>query len=587
MAAGNRSVLVIVDSRDVALRQTADWGICAALDHFGVAWQVLDGGDYWALPPGYLAERAAIVIAHDRAAAWLRPQDAEAVCAAVRSGVGLLSFDRDTSAWPDALRCLAPATEGAGDGGICVGSVCFPPARHAVTVGHEAGETIELLKPARAVRVGCQAADAVAVVSGEGFPLVVCGQRDTGRCVFFAVGNSLYDETVLGHTRGLDGLFWRSLVWVARKPFPMRCIPPYVSARMDDCHGTHTAFAYVTCLNRHGIRPNLGLFIDELGPTDWAAAAALFRTGGADFSMHAFRDDFYKASPRWRPYALLADKPDLSKGGRETRFEGLGMDHTSGRDLADETVRRNFARVDEAFARAGIRHSRIVNAHYGEISLNSLPHYLARGADLPCNNSVIGQLYGNQPLWRPRPYGLRAVNGRYGLIVDRLPQHPGFTSIAFSASHLGKTHMTGDILSGHTPFMGESAQLDAGAAIRRGIANVRAGLDSLAFGVIMTHEERIDAMAIEDWERIVDGILAGLGELEAIPAAREQVSVVCRRLFATRLGFAEATPRGLVCEITGSSDGPSPLTLWSDGPEGPVARRVEVPAVNGFLRVTV
>lgn len=581
MSTGNRSVLVILDSREVALRQTADHAVFAALDHVGVAWQVLDAADTWALPPGHIAERAAIVVAHDKAGAGLRPEVAAAIRDAVLAGVGLLSFDRDTAAWPEPLASLAPVV----DGSETVRSVCFPEARHALTAGHEPGETVDFLGPALAARLRCRDGVTAAVTSEAGVPVVVHAGRGNGRCVFFAVGNSLYDEAVLGHTRGLDGLFWRGLAWVARKPFPMRCIPPYVSARMDDCHGTHTAFGYVDCLNRHGIAPNLGLFIDELGPTDWAAAARLFRQGGADFSMHAFRDDFYRARPNWQPAGVLADKPDLSNGGRDTRFEGLGLDHATGRDLDDETVRRNFARVDTAFARAGIRHSRVINAHFGEIGLSSVPCYLARGVDLPCNNSVVGQLYGNQPVWRPRPYALRSTNGRHGLTIDRLPQHPALTMIAFSASHLGKTHMTSDILSGHAPFLGEAPQLRAAEAIQRGIINVRVALDSLAFGVIMTHEERIDVIPLPEWERIVDGIMHGLAGLEVIPAAREQVSVLCKRLFDTRLGYAHVDERGLVCEITGTADGPSPLTVWDEGDGQLVSHRHDIGPVNGFLRV--
>ena len=46
-----------------------------------------------------------------------------------------------------------------------------------------------------------------------------------------------------------------------------------------------------------------------LGPTDWAAVTRLYDAGGADFSMHAFRDDFYMTRPDYKPYAVLADKP--------------------------------------------------------------------------------------------------------------------------------------------------------------------------------------------------------------------------------------------------------------------------------------
>jgi len=390
----------------------------------------------------------------------------------------------------------------------------------------------------------------------------------------------------LGHVHGLDGLLWRALVWAAAKPFPMRCIPPFVTARMDDCNGAYGAFGYVDALNRSGIKSNLGLFIDEMGPTDWAAAGRLFEAGGADFSMHAFRDDLFKASPRTHPsYAVLADKPDLSRGGREVRFEGLSMDHETGRDLDEATVGRNFERMDEALARAGIRHSRVLNAHFGEIGWRAVPRFLERGVDLACNNAVVGQLYGHQPPWRPRPYGVRGANGRFALVVDRCPQHPGLTFVGMSASHLGRTHMVTDVLHGHTPFGGEAERSRPQAAVARGVANVRLGLDSLAFGKIMTHEERIDAISPEDWEAVVAGIVRGLEGWDVEFAGREHVGEVCKRLLDSRLVRAEAGEGGLRCELVGRTDGPSPLTVWENEGEGCRRRTVDVPPLDGFATV--
>ena len=79
MAAGNRSVLVILDSRNRVARARADRTVFAALDHFGVAWEVLDGGDYMAAPPGHVAPRAAYVLAHDGAGASLSHEVAQEI----------------------------------------------------------------------------------------------------------------------------------------------------------------------------------------------------------------------------------------------------------------------------------------------------------------------------------------------------------------------------------------------------------------------------------------------------------------------------------------------------------------------------
>jgi hypothetical protein len=583
MPAGNRSLLVILDSRRAADRERADTAVFAALDHFGAAYEVLDGGDYWVMPLEHIAPRAAYVFAHDGAGAWLKPDVAERIAKEVRNGAGLLAFDREADTWPPALRSLLPHIGQQ----VTTSKLCFSGDPHFITSGRQQDEEVELGAPLDVVPVTTDDAFEVLLTADSGDGAIARGSVGDGRVVLFGTGNPLYTPEVFGHACGLDGLMWRALVWTARKPFPMRCIPPFITARMDDCNGASCAFGYVDALNRYGIAPNLGLFIDEMGPTDWTAAKRLFGSGGADFSMHAFRDDLYKANPDYRPYAVLEDKPDLSDGGRGTRFEGLSLDHDTGRDLDDATVERNFERMDEAFARAGIKHSRLINAHFGEIGWRAVPRFLKRGIDMPCNNSVVGQLYGAQPVWRPRPYGARGPTGRHGLVIDRCPQHPGLMFVHSSPSHLGKTHMVSDILSGHVPFLGESDRPRLREAAERGTANIRLGLDSLAFGAIMTHEQRINAIGPDDWRTIVDSIVRSFDGWDVEFAAREHVSIICKRLFDSGLVHAEATGADLHCELCGRSDGPSPLTIWENEGDACVRRVVDVPPFDGFRTVSV
>ena len=526
MAGGNRSVLVILDSRKQVAQAGADRTVFAALDHFGVAWEVLDGGDYMGGPPSHVAPRAAYVLAHDGAGAFLSHEVAQQIADALGAGAGLVSFDREIDSWPEPLRALLPG----GPGGEVTAELRFAAQPCFITTGHEPDEDLTLREPLAVTTLPSGPSWRPLLMTDSGACAISRAEVGEGRAVIFGTGERIYSPKFLGHVSGLDGLMWRSLVWAAAKPFPMRCVPPFVSARMDDCHGTWSSFGYVDVMNRFGIAPNLGLFIDEMGPTDWAAAKRLHDAGGAEFAMHAFRDDFYKANPGWRPFATLDDKPDLSDGGRDTRFEGLSMDHTTGRDLDDATIERNFRRMDEAFARAGIRHSRVLNAHFGEIGWRAVPRFLERGAEFACNNAVAGQLYGHQPPWRPRPYGMRGASGRHGLVIDRCPHRSGLSFINMSVSHVGVTHMSGDILSGHVPFVGEADRPLISEAIERGIRNITLGLDALAFGILMTHEERINVISLEDWERIVTGIVAGLGAYDVEFTGRDQISIICKRL---------------------------------------------------------
>ncbi len=583
MAAGNRSVLVILDSRKQMARKDADLTVFAALDHFGVAWEVLDGGDYMGNPPHHIAPRAAYVLAHDGAGECLSDEVAREIVDALAAGAGLVSFDREIDSWPEPLRALVPGSTGS----EVTGELRFAPEPCFITTGHQPDEDLTLREPLAVTTLPSADSWRRLLLTASGASAIACAEVGEGRAVIFGTGERIYDPEFLGHVCGLDGLMWRSLVWVAAKPFPMRCVPPFVSARMDDCHGTWSAFGYVDVMNRFGIAPNLGLFIDEMGPTDWAAAKRLHDSGGAEFAMHAFRDDFYKSRPGWKPFAVLNDKPDLSDGGRDTRFEGLSMDHETGENYDDATVERNFRRMDEAFDLAGIRHCRVLNSHFGEIGWRAVPHFLQRGVEFACNNAVAGQLYGNQPPWRPKPYSMRGATGRHGLVIDRCPHHTGLSFINMSVSHVGVTHMSGDILSGHVPFLGEADRPMIDEAIARGINNITLGLDALAFGILMTHEERIDVISMEDWERIVTGIVAGLGDYEVEFTGRDRISIICKRLFDSRLVRAEVTGTSLHCELCGTTDGPSPLTVWHNEGDGCTRQTVDLEAFDGFAATEV
>ncbi|MGI5922874.1 MAG: hypothetical protein ACOX9E_02910 [Lentisphaeria bacterium] len=587
MATGNRSVLVMVDSRAAAVRRDLIHGLFDALRFWGVPHEVWDVADNFPSPPAHFNSRALYVLGHDGIGQHLKDAAVQQIAAAVQGGAGWLSFDRNVDSWPAALRELAPPQRREGTAmrlSLPVGA----DGEHFINAGHDSSATVwELMSamPVTQLPELRQSGWRPLLLAGDE-PVLACRQVGAGRAVFWGLGLMLYREDVWGHGRFLDGLLWRSLVWATAKPFAMRAIPPYVTARVDDCHGAYSAFGYVDAFKRHGISPNLGLFIDELGPTDWAAVSQRYRAGEADFSMHAFRDDFYKARPDWRPYAVLADKPDLSNGGRETRFEGLSLDHDTGEALPLAQITENVARMDKAFAAAGIRHSKIINAHYGEVGYPVIPAFLARGACFLCNNTVPGQLYANQPMWRPAPYGLRGNNGRPGVIIDRSPSHPDlyFSSVGYPP-YAGQPGGA-DILNGHVPFLQEAKDVRKDAAIARGVSNMFRSLDMMSFAVIMTHEERIDVISLDDWNAIIDGVVAGARRAwDLIPASREQVSVIVRRLSMTALNRVDVLPDGrLQCELTGRNDGPSPLMVWLN--EGEDCRRVylELPALDGFFR---
>ncbi|WP_157178273.1 BACON domain-containing protein [Terriglobus roseus] len=64
-------------------------------------------------------------------------------------------------------------------------------------------------------------------------PLIVAGSYGQGRIVDFTTYDYMHADR-FGFVQGVDDLFWRSLVWAARKPFVLRGYPRLAAIQMDD-----------------------------------------------------------------------------------------------------------------------------------------------------------------------------------------------------------------------------------------------------------------------------------------------------------------------------------------------------------------
>src|SRR5439155_9961725 len=128
---------------------------------------------------------------------------------------------------------------------------------------------------------------------------IVAWQIGAGRTVHFALSSKVWLNEYLGHASGLDDVFWKALVWAARKPLVMRAMPPFVTARVDDCSGSGSphargpemanhCFRYIDVFNEYGYVPNIGLFTDDLTEEDTRIVKAKYDAGLAEFSPHTF-----------------------------------------------------------------------------------------------------------------------------------------------------------------------------------------------------------------------------------------------------------------------------------------------------------
>jgi len=129
-----------------------------------------------------------------------------------------------------------------------------------------------------------------------------------------------------GHARGLDDLFWKSIVWVARKPFVMKAMPPFVRLRFDDCYGhwqNGADFRFIEVLNEFGHVPNASICIRAITEDGARTMKALYDGRCCEFSPHT-----------------LAPGRSIFWGDERGPYDA-------------DTLRRNLEEVDAAFPDVG------------------------------------------------------------------------------------------------------------------------------------------------------------------------------------------------------------------------------------------
>jgi len=254
LARGNGACLVVVDSRgSYWQRCIVEETILVALEHFGMPYRILDLASERPTAET-LGTCAVILLAQNSLGESLLEEESRAVADAVREGVGLVNFDCDLRLYHPALLELfgfdraefqVYATNqiricdrshyitGMQDPDECH---CFEQMTSAVVV-KSWGDGVEVL--ARGVLGKDQLVHSRHLIPGSSlvpghWPALFAARRGKGRAVQFAINMRVWLKSTYGHGRKMDDLFWRAIVWAARKPFVANMVPPLVCLSIDD-----------------------------------------------------------------------------------------------------------------------------------------------------------------------------------------------------------------------------------------------------------------------------------------------------------------------------------------------------------------
>jgi hypothetical protein len=546
-AEGNGVCLVVVDTR------SAYWERCIvgptilrALDHFGMPYRLFDLA-VGPLTAETVADCAVVLLGENGVGQSLSNAEAQTLADAVTAGIGLVNFDFDLR------RCPMPLLEVFGFDRVEADVYATDQLRigiepHWITAMQEPNECHQLDHMVSAARVrrwprstqvlaravlgkdqliySRHLAPGAALEPGDP-PVLFATARGQGRAVQFTVNVRMWLNAVYGHGRALDDLFWRAIVWSARKPFAANMIRPFVCLSMDDCDG-RTDFEYARIAAELGFVPLLAMHIRNVPKDSLPTIRELIHTGKALCNTHAL--DYY---------------------------ELLTYNFGRGECSRDELDRR-FGEHDAFWNEVGAPPSRTYRGHWGENGVRAAPYLRDRGMMLwnaPLAMGLLkidhgtGQGYG--------PYG------RMDRMYDWLPDDPEF--LAFSSF---PPRGQEDFLVGCFPIQGRAAASDAEKAARVGAEVLTAGLRAGFFGDLCTHEASFDVVSLDEWQRVLRRVVELMQRKEMTFANHDQIGHYLRAKLGTRIAGVHLEGGSLRVRLVGQAATPLSLSVFRNEQAG-------------------
>lgn len=558
---GERVLLVLVDSSGpYHHRCIVDETVLRALEHFGFPYRLVDlaAGRPTAAA---LSNCAGIVIAQDGLAGKLTQQESNLIAGAVKDGAGLVNLD-----W-DLRNCKGPMLEVFGFEGIEPQPIATNLLRvrrndHYITGLQQPGAFHQIPRMVTALWVKRWRRDVAPLVEAvlgkeqliyirhlvphnafepHHYPVVFAGRWGAGRAVQFTLNPRLWRPGALGHLGGLTDVFWRAIVWTVKKPFAANMIPPFVSMSFDDCIGRHD-FKYLDISHRYGYIPLAGVFINELGREHESILREKVNSGEILLNTHGGTGYYQRFSYNF----------------------GVG-------EYSIDQLERNYALEDDFYARLGVRHCRTVRGHFGEIGVRALPFLKARDRTFLCTPIHVGEHKADQfPADGYWPFNsLR-------LFYDWLPDDNAFLIFgAFNERHLV------DFLTGATEWLRESPCNDIEKASSRAAEQICTGLNNGFFADVLTHEQKLDVLSLDEWDRILSRTEEKVSHYERIFASHDEIAgYICDKdkSWISRAAGAAGT---VEVSISGSVKVAIKLSVFTDLEEGVERRFLDIPAFKG------
>ncbi|WP_127529402.1 DUF4082 domain-containing protein [Paenibacillus kobensis] len=464
-------------------------------------------------------------------------------------GVGIVSFEADGSPVESLYEVLSPELAPRT-------TLRFTEQPHYITFNHVPGETMCLrneVMPEAAVPVQELAPSdgAEALLWADEVPYLMIKNEGNARFVQWA-GMDWMRPDVRGPLWGLDDLFYRSLVWAARKPLVVRTAPRFVTLRVDDCVGDHgeyrdRVFEWVDIANRYGLKPWLGFFHESISEDAVRRMKELVAEGKATAQFHGVN-----------LFGTYYANEDPSTYGIRRTIEQWFDKHDGTFPLSNYFIPHAYDLSAEAIGILPELGVRFVGMPYpantGGGAKDRFNRWLQAGPFRQEQEGVDGTPWTGSTYARPLYYA-----DWYRMPDDSGPEL--FNVVAEVRDVNGYEWFN---------YVADNSQYsDIAGAIRRGTLILRRCHDSHVLGQLFTHEDSwrgkfIANIAPADWEQMIAGIVSNMSGDTVRYATVDDAAEYILALHQSGITIAKQSGDRLELRLEGTSACPTELTVYGE-----------------------
>jgi hypothetical protein len=170
-----------------------------------------------------------------------------------------------------------------------------------------------------------------------------------------------------------------------------------------------------------------------------------------------------------------------------------------------------------------------------------------------------------------------------------MPDHPeffGINALIMPRQMTGVPMVASEFLWNYTIFWDESAENNLAGAANQALAQMRLGLDSLFFGELYTHEQRIAVLSMRELDEILTRIDLGLRKHVLIHRPYDYIAEYARSKVESRLTQVSVNAGGQVsCDLAGHTSLTTSLYLFTEADGAVCQSFVDVPPFGGSVRI--